>query len=266
MLLSKWHRVTRQCPCEICRKPDWCTYTDTGYCCMRIQNNKPCKNGGWWWPLNGEVKISRPVRQWHPPADGAPDFNALLADWKLTTDQAELCFYASSLGVKCDALKSLGACQRDPHTWAFPMRDGKGEVIGIRLRHDDGKKWCVKGSHQGLFVNDAPSGEIAFVTEGPTDTAAALSLGLWAVGRASCAGPNQELRRLCKARGIQRAVILSDNDDPGINGAERLSHEIGVPCAVIIPPAKDMREFVRCGGTREMIDWMLKETLWRTQP
>ncbi len=258
---SKWIPVSRKYPCPICHKPDWCAQGERFINCMRIANNNPCKNGGWLYPLNSEHPKPRPVRQWIP-STATPNLDAMLDQWRRQSNEAHLCWLASSLGVKCDALKSIGTCQRDEHVWAFPMRDGDGKTIGIRLRHDSGNKWAIKGSRQGLFITNQPSGDTAFICEGPTDTAAALTIGLWAVGRASCAGPNQELRRLLKARNIRRAVILSDNDDPGINGSERLSHEIGVACVVLVLPAKDMREFVRCGGNREMIEWMMRETIW----
>lgn len=191
-----------------------------------------------------------------------PDFDALLAEWRAHTDEAQVCWLASSLGVKCAALHALGTCQRDRHVFAFPMRDGDRKTIGIRLRDEDGRKWAVKGSRQGLFVSDWPASATAFVCEGPTDTAAALSLGLWAAGRASCQGNNESLRVFLKSSGVRNTVIVSDNDEPGVNGAMKLSKELRMPCAVLIPPAKDLRQFVQLGGTAEMLDQMLRETIW----
>src|ERR1044071_1444556 len=45
--MEKWYRVSKKHPCAICRRPDWCTYTDSVVCCMRIESEKQMGNGGW---------------------------------------------------------------------------------------------------------------------------------------------------------------------------------------------------------------------------
>ena len=42
-----------------------------------------------------------------------------------------------------------------------------------------------------------------------------------------------------------------------------MSGELKLPFSIYVPPAKDVREFVRLGGTRIMIVNTLKGTLWR---
>jgi hypothetical protein len=147
--------------------------------------------------------------------------------------------------------------------WAWPMRNGAGDIAGIRLRNDEGRKWAVRGSKQGLFCSSYPAAEKGFITEGPTDCAAAISLGFYAVGRPSCLGGTEHLQSMFKRKGVRRAVILADNDLPGIQGADRLAGEIGLPTALLLLPAKDVRDFVRLGGTRQMVEAILRETIWR---
>lgn len=260
---NSWTKVTRKEPCQICGKHDWCTVGDRWHCCMRIANDKPCKNGGWLWPINGAFKPPPPIQQWKPTA--RPNFGNLMEHWQLETLPLAIGNFAEELGVHHTALYNLGcAWSKTNMAWAFPMTDGIGNVVGIRLRNHEGQKWAVKGSQQGLFVPSSKSNGIAFICEGPTDTAAALTLGFWAVGRPSCCCGNEQLKALFRNRHIQRAVIISDNDTPGINGAERLAKEIGRPCALMVLPAKDIREFVNVGGTHDLIETQLRQTLWRT--
>ena len=44
----------------------------------------------------------------------------------------------------------------------------------------------------------------------------------------------------------------------------RRGAELELPFAVYVPPAKDLRESVRWGGTRVMIENTLKNTVWNT--
>ena len=229
---------------------------------MRVQSEHPCKNGGWFHRVDFAARCAVQRRVEEPPTP-TPDFDRLLAEWGRNTDDAALCWFARSLGIKADALRALGVCQSQPSVWAFPMRDQARRTIGIRLRNDDGKKWAVKGSHQGLFLNNWPASGTALVCEGPTDTAAALALGFWAIGRPSCLGNNQALRELLKRSGVRRAVIVADNDLPGINGAMRLAQELGLPNALLIPPAKDLRAFVGLGATRDAVECLIANLVWR---
>ena len=63
--------------------------------------------------------------------------------------------------------------------------------------------------------------------------------------------------------GVQRVVMVADNDAPGLLGAERVARDIGLTQITICPPCKDLREFVNCGGTRGDIETMVKQQVWR---
>lgn len=257
-MTGKWQRVDRQIKCPVCRKDHWCTIGEKWICCMRVQSDRPCKNGGWLHAV-GDKPIARPVRS-EPELVETRDFAGMLAGWRADC----LTAFAATLGIEASGLDAL-RCVWAPEfrAWAFPMSDGWGNVIGIRLRNDAGHKWAVRGSKQGLFITSNPAPQTAFVCEGPTDTAAILTLGLWAVGRPSCLGGNDHLKLFLKRRGVKQAVLLADNDKPGIQGAQRLASEIGIPSALLVLPAKDSRAFVQLGGTRQMIETLLHDTCWR---
>lgn len=100
------------------------------------------------------------------------------------------------------------------------------------------------GSRNGLFIpqGKTPDGEL-WICEGPTDTAAALDLGHYAVGRPDCNGGGGFLQRFVRANHFSRAVIVADRDKPGQEGSHKLAREIHVTCRVWTPPApaKDLR-------------------------
>jgi hypothetical protein len=205
--------------------------------------------------------VPRPaaVRRYQPPVINA---TKLMREWLAATAPAALDDLATELGLSTPSLTAMGAAWAAPHAaWAFPMSDGHGNVTGIRLRNET-CKFAVRGSRQGIFLADVPSQKILFVCEGPTDTAAAVELGLFAVGRPNCCCGGSEIRIYARRLTVARVVIVSDNDKPGLDGARKVGAELKLPFAIYVPPAKDLREFVRLGGTRAMIENTLRGTLW----
>jgi hypothetical protein len=155
------------------------------------------------------------------------------------------------------------------------MRDGAGQVVGIRLRAQDGRKWAVRGSREGLFYPpDLGPVEELIVCEGPTDTAAALSLMLDAVGRPSCSGAVAELLELVKRLRVRCLTIVADHDaprerpdgaiyQPGLDGARRLMAELRRMARIVLLPAKDFRAWYRAGATRDQFDELARAAKWR---
>ena len=288
-------RVTKNQPCPICKRGDWCRVFADGWAeCMRVPSDKPATSGGWMHRLRGELTphpgpmtSSPPLGRSLPdlrseahsfrrsaaevPGRGGegerkpPTINAtkLMRDWIAATSATALEEFAASLGVSAPSLVAVGAAWAASHSaWAFPMCDGHGNVVGIRLRNERGK-FAVRGSKQGIFLANIPTQKTLFVCEGPTDTAAAVELGLFAVGRPNCCCGGAEIKVYARRHECSRVAVISDNDKPGLDGARKVGGELKLPFAIYVPPAKDVREFVRLGGTRIMIENTLKGTLWR---
>ena len=255
-------RVTKNQPCPICKRGDWCRVFADGWVeCMRVPSDKPATSGGWMHGQGlGQLRLTPRMYQ---PATPTINATKLMRDWLAATSATALEAFASSLGLSSASVTVVGAAWAAAHSaWAFPMCDGHGNVVGIRLRNERGK-FAVRGSKQGIFLANIPTQTTLFVCEGPTDTAAAIELGLFAVGRPNCCCGGAEIKVYARRHECSRVVVISDNDKPGLDGARKVGSELKLPFAIYVPPAKDVREFVRLGGTRIMIENTLKGTLWR---
>ena len=281
MTAAKWIRCTAKHPCEICKKPDWCGFTDDGEMarCMRIQSDKE-SNGGWLHRLKDAPIRREYIKRVPPPPKPTIDCGAMMSAWRVGLPWNMVEAHAQQLGVSGNALDALGVAYSHVHkAWAFPMMDGSGEVVGVRLRAEDGKKWAVTGSKQGLFYDlsaEPPADHTAYVVEGPTDTAAGLTIGLFTIGRAACLGQADQLRALCRRLDIRRVIVIGDNDEakrmpdgklryPGKEGAEKLIAELKIMSKLIMPPTKDLRQWVQAGATKTAVESLVSDAKWRNK-
>ena len=270
---TKWVRVTRHRPCPICGKPDWCGVSADGEvaCCMRVKSDRPVRNGGWLHRIAGTPPPPVP-REYvpRPPRRPPPDWVALLRRLRRDTRAADVERLAAGLGVSPGSLLRLGVAWAAPHrAWAFPMCNGRHETVGVRLRADDGRKWAVAGSRNGLFFPVGLQGTGSLlVCEGPTDTAAMLNLGYDAIGRPSCTGAVEMVIQAVRTLRRRDVVVVADADGPGIDGADRMARaltEAGRRPRVIRPlRGKDARAWVQAGATRAVVDTAVQNALyWR---
>ena len=200
-----------------------------------------------------------------------PRINAASMIERWSKDESLIYKHAIALGVSVQSLIDLSASYSfEYNAWAFPMRDGNNEIIGIRLRNNKGKKWAVTGSRSGIFIPQIKGERTAYLVEGPTDTAAMLTLGLYAIGRPSCNAGGEMVKEHLKKSKIFKVVIVADNDSikngkrAGIEGAKKLQKDIGLSSVIWMPPSpiKDVREFVRKGGTRQLIESDINSKTW----
>lgn len=283
--MNGWHETTKAAPCPVCGKAGWCGTSDDGRVvhCMRVQSNRPCVSGGWFhFMFDRERPAAVPVPR-RPPARRLLDAERVMAGFRDEFERPDL--FDSLLEIADDL--GLAACHVDRllvgrsamnGAWAFPMRDGDGKVVGIRLRrYRSSDKWSVGGSADGLFYDPdlEPERRVHLgiadreivVVEGATDCIAAYSIGLPAVGRSSCGTGAAHLCALCSRLGVRRVTIVSDNDRakytegtatapprlarPGQDGARRLAKALGREFRIVVPPAKDLREWVARGLTAD---------------
>lgn len=262
--MSNWLRVNKKRRCPICDHADWCGVSKDGTAvvCMRVQSDHGTRNDGWLHLLSDPI----PVIPSPKPTEVAPDLMGLWQRWQKETDFHFLDGFAMTLGVDSEALQAIG-CAWNGQAWAFPMKDAQKDLIGIRLRGSDGRKWAVTGSRQGLFIPESypyciDDGTM-YLTEGPTDLAAAMTLGLYAIGRPSCLGQEEMILAYLRNVKARRIVIVTDNDQAGLNGARKLQSLLKIRSCFFCPPCKDLREFAIRGGDANLIETTIRDLVWR---
>ncbi|MEQ9096035.1 MAG: AAA family ATPase [Phycisphaerales bacterium] len=170
-------------------------------------------------------------------------------------------------GVPLASWLAIGAEQHG-NEWRTPERDATGTIIGTQRRLPTGRKVMVEGSRRGLVYadpladgyGDMPDLPI-FVVEGATDTAAAHSLALVAVGRPSATGGADHLANLLAGRYV---AVLGENDrGVGQTAPYTIADRLAGTCAgvcVVFPPKehKDLRAWVSAGATADDVLGILR--------
>lgn len=193
------------------------------------------------------------------------DFQKRYAELRAATPTDRLQELADLLGLPGEAVGAM------PYAW-YPAEDcwvcaevgPDGMICGLERRYRDGSKMSMAGGNRGLFMptDFNPGDDVVFVVEGASDTAAALAMGLKAVGRPSNRGGKAALAQLLRGH---KVLIVGENDQkqsgdwPGKDGAVDVSDSLaetwGEPVGWCLPPAgaKDMRGFYHehgeAGGT-----------------
>lgn len=269
-----WTHASKSNPCPVCLKEDWCTFGDRAMLCQRVESEHAHPKGGWFHFYSTERPEYVPTGKEAPPPLARAA--TLVEAWASRTSEDAIRTAAAALGVSTPSLRALNASwAAEKGAWAFPMRDRELQFCGIRLRSEDGFKWAYPGSRQGLFVPSMVFPKTVYLPEGPTDTAACLTLGFASVGRPTCFSDAALVKDVLKKLGCWEVVIVADNDEmkrlgpregrPGIEGAVKLREALGMRSKILVPPSpfKDIRQFVRGGGTAASVAFMLNQQVWR---
>ncbi len=97
--------------------------------------------------------------------------------------------------------------------WTIPERDGRGRIVGINRRYEDGGKRFMSGGRRGLYIPDGwrdMPGPI-YCPEGFSDTATLVAIGACAIGRPNVGGGAEILAELLREE-RRPIVILGEND------------------------------------------------------
>ena len=243
--------MSRQNPCPICGKPDWCLVATDGSVaiCPRTPSDRMAGSAGYIHDINPLI-TPNPLPLTVPEPEPCIDI-----DWQTGVDQAisrmENFMYeelTKQTGLSRQELQSMRvgwSIKKSAYT--FPMRDHEGKTIGIRLRTPDGNKFSVKGSRSGLFfAGDPPASGQVLIAEGPTDTACLVGKGFPTVGRPSCNGGGIYLLKMLNWK--HQAVLVADNDKAGRQGAAAIAKLIKDKVAsvrIMTPPrGNDIKDWV----------------------
>lgn len=264
---SSWVRVSRHTPCPVCGKADWCLVAPDGSAaiCPRIEEGSVKRAGdAGWLHLVTDVTTQYPIRTFvrhsFKPQPKPRNWSEQISRWQ-RAGVGSLQELAEHLGVSQRALERLGTgFDPDCNWWTFPERDALGQVIGVSRRDRQGVKKRLPNGRAGLCYADdwaEGSGPVLLV-EGASDTAAALTMELCAVGRPSNNGGVDHLIGLLETVPLDREILVIGERDqkpdgrwPGREGAvstaSQLAETLERPIAWSLPPddAKDTRAWLR---------------------
>jgi hypothetical protein len=253
-------RVSRRTKCPICEHDSWCLIDIARgvAICQRIESDRKIGDAGW---MHRGENVPRSTAVEHRDQDIPEMISAGQMQARfLRQGSPRLGLLALSLGLSRESLERLGTGWNGS-AWTFPMRNHREEIVGFRTRLESGQKLAIKGSRSGMFIPERRTKDEVWIVEGPTDVAAMMDMGMNAIGRPSCRGQEKEIVRWI--RGTRTAVVVADNDGPGLGGADalvRMLHGSVSSVAMILPPwgMKDAREVANHGGTRS--DWLAQLT------
>ena len=182
-------------------------------------------------------------------------------DWRRLNEESQLALSASSarklaneLKVDPCALIRLGMGFHQ-YAYTFPMVSAEGEVVGIRTRPVKGGKQTLKGGRLGLFIPDGVTpGNLEAICEGESDTLAALTLGIGAIGIPCVGQAVGEAVAFARQSPVACPCVMADNGLVGREGAEEQVEALlaeNVPCRLLFPPEPfgDLREWLIGGLT-----------------
>lgn len=269
--------------CSGCGKQDWCLASEKfdSFLCMRVQSDRPIpfKDGSVGYihqSVSGTVVAPRIKREEKHHSELTKMMPEIYANILANTKEEWLEKLARQLGVTVESVKAIGAAwSTKKQAWAFPMRDGQQNIVGIRFRSVEGKKWAFTGSRNALFIpKDDYFAHTIYLVEGPTDVCAGVTLGLKIIGRPSCSAGMPDILNFIKTNKVKRVVQIADNDTvkvspsgvrsyPGTESAEVTAQHLPVSSLTITLPVKDLRAFVKFNGTATMLQALEKSMTWR---
>lgn len=242
--------------CPICHRKDWCLIAEDGSAaiCSRIEKGSVKRVGeaGYLHILSDKFE---PKKYEVAPA---PDIN-----WNtlVTVQAVKLLSKRKAFGEFCkqtgiNPIAALRFNMGYADGWmTTPLYREANVISGIHKRKDSFKR-MVKHSKLGVFV---PSAFFQYkcralaVTEGFTDTVAAIQYGFNAIGKFNSHCGDEWVSYYARHIKCERVLIFADNDDIGREGAEKTKKYIfdtnKIPADVVVVEAGDLKKAYNMGIT-----------------
>lgn len=242
-LLEEYQRVDRYSVCPVCGKDSWCLISKDGegVICARQPSDEGRGDAGWFHDISFDSEGLKEKERPEAITIKEATYRAQSAYLRMTPyDWVQA---AGQIGVPTRSLRKLKV-GRYKELWTFPMRDAARNVIGVRFRTSAGKKWSMKGSQNGLFL-DPHASHADVVVEGPTDVAACLALGIQAVGKPQANGGDARTIDYLVSVNSVRVPVIGDNDMVGRSGALALANQLPGSFVLVPTKDKDVRDYYR---------------------
>jgi hypothetical protein len=261
-ILDDFERVTGREPCPVCGRRKYCLVRrdGTSVVCTKLESARRWGEAGWWHPTGASPAPATTWRRGRALPDMAPEV-ADLADRLHLADGAAAARerLAHAIGVPVEALERLRVgWERERSAWTIPMRDGQRRVVGIQRRFPNNNKLTMRGHRPGWFIpSTLPHDHELVLTEGASDLAAAIGIGLHGIGRYSCTfgeRDRRELEQLMRHYAPERVIVISDANPEEQRGARMVVEALRLTIrhvALVLPPPgiKDLRQWTHAGAT-----------------
>lgn len=286
---SEWYEVSKEQPCPVCGKPDWCSATGPqgdpdAVVCMRVESNNKRGNGGW---LHRLRENSMPASSRRQKSSSYPATN------DVTPTQHARPLSSPPIPFK-DAIvyDEVGKDQKHSHYWVYHNEDGQEVGAAVRYDDKDGSKRVLPMSvdERGQWVRKAmPSprplydlhilsalqpGSQVFVVEGEKCVEALKSYGL--VATTSSNGCKAADKTDWSPLAGLDIVVLRDNDEPGEAYKDhvlQILHQLDNPPTLRafdlpeLPEKGDVVDWLAAGGTKEqLMSLVAAAEPWKPEP
>jgi hypothetical protein len=262
--------ANRSNPCWVCGA----LHTVQGWClldrsrriaiCPRVESARRVGEAGWWHGSNdapGAFVPCKAFEEQYPAVDWERRW--ALARTACTRSDTER--LSATLKIPASMIEAAVEVGTEPGragsgSFAFAMKGSDGKVCGLKLRLDDGRKLCAKGSRLGLILSRRfdPSRRDLVVTEGESDLMVAASMGHNAVARPGCRACVTQIAWMARGKDL---LVIADNDPAGLAGARALVDACKArarSARVVVTARKDLREWYCNGGTEKELAWLLQ--------
>jgi len=238
--------------CPICGKPDWCRVSKDGnrVLCSRVP---VYSQEGTVHKIDENIEIKD--REKYVYKDYTINWELLNMSYMKNCPFWRVSRFGKSRGVSNDSLIKL-YMGFDGEFYTFPVFNSRSDVVGIQRQHLDHTKLMIAGSKIGVFI---PLGfslsEPVVITEGASDTAAALDLGLNVIGRMNNSTGNKIIKKIMNKSRARLVYIIADNDinRAGYDGAMKLAKQLSSGC-----PSKNIKVFVTPWPYKDLREWKIK--------
>ena len=252
---GKFREVSRDAPCEICGKPDWCRRSSDG--CIECHRNKGELSGYRLLKVTAsEYGLYRPAAQQTPNFACRPAATRLLDAQNrrnvpgVTTDTPQTEIDAPSPSKRTSpTVEAFTATLGDRHggTWVYEHADGSPTLAVVRVNEPDGgKRFVPLHPVPGGWAFGDPPGELplyglcdvlatpgrVYVVEGEKCAEAARSIGLLAT--TSAHGTKSPSKTDWTPLAGRDVAILPDDDEPG----REYGHAVARILTHLNPPAR----------------------------
>lgn len=239
-----WLRCDAEHPCKVCESQDYCLRSDNGRdaLCMRQTSDRPFNfANGWtgWIHAEADPGGERSAPRREKPRISAPDVKKIAREmFKHPMASSSREAMAATLGVSVEALELLRmGYGEDVHGEfaSFPMRNAKLDVVGLSRRYADGSKLSGFGMQVGVFceLEWAKRPGPVLIVEGASDVAAAITMGLPALGRFNNMAGAELIGPML---GDRNAFVIGENDEkPEKRGAPKGCKAECAGCLICFP-------------------------------